>query len=74
MKERAVEMSPLERAAQRILVVEPDALDRNHLRTTLKALGFGTVTDAPSHHASLEKFDVADLPMLFLTPKNRTIR
>ena len=57
MKERAVEMSPLERAAQRILVVEPDALDRNHLRTTLKALGFGTVTDAPSHHASLEKFD-----------------
>lgn len=57
MKERAVEMSPVERASQCILVVEPDAMDRNHLRTTLKALGFGTVADAPSHLAALEKFD-----------------
>jgi len=57
MKERSVEMSPVERATQCILVVEPEAVDRNHLRTTLKALGFGTVVDSPSHLASLEKFE-----------------
>ena len=57
MKERAVEMSPIERASQSILVVEPEALDRNHLRTTLKALGMGIVVDSPSHLAALEKFE-----------------
>ena len=35
MEERAVEMSPIERATQCILVVEPDPMDRNHLRELL---------------------------------------
>lgn len=57
MKERSLEMSPIERATQCLLVVEPDPMDRNHLRTTLKALGFGTIVDSPSHLAALEKFE-----------------
>jgi DNA-binding NarL/FixJ family response regulator len=57
MKERSVEMSPVERATQCMLIVEPEAVDRNHLRTTLKALGFGTVVDSPTHLAALEKFE-----------------
>jgi DNA-binding NarL/FixJ family response regulator len=57
MKDNAMQMSPAERARASIMVVEPEALERNNLRTALRTLGFGTVTEAPTHVAALDKFN-----------------
>lgn len=57
MKENGLVMSPAERTRAAILVVEPDALERNNLRTALRTLGFGTVVEAPTHVAALDKFN-----------------
>jgi DNA-binding NarL/FixJ family response regulator len=48
-------MSPSERQKSSILVVEIDGGERNNLRTALKALGYGGLSDAPTHAAALEK-------------------
>lgn len=48
-------MTPAERNRAAILIIEPDANDRNNLRTSLKNLGFTTVSDAPNHFSGLEK-------------------
>ncbi len=48
-------MSPAERSRASLLIVESDALERNNLRTTAKALGFGGVADAPNHMVGLER-------------------
>ena len=53
-------MTPGERNKASVLVVEPDANDRNNLRTSLKNLGYGTVSDAPTHFAGLEKMEEHD--------------
>ncbi|MCB0336600.1 MAG: hypothetical protein KDD62_09845 [Bdellovibrionales bacterium] len=50
-------MSPGERNKAAVLIIEPDANDRNNLRTSLKNLGFGTISDAPNHFAGLEKME-----------------
>lgn len=50
-------MSPAERNRVSILVVEPDSLERNNLRTCLKSLGFGAIADAPNHGVALERFN-----------------
>ena len=50
-------MSPAERSKANILVVESDASDRNNLRSSLKSLGYGGLSDAPNHGAALEKMN-----------------
>jgi two-component system chemotaxis response regulator CheY len=57
MKDNSMQMSPAERARASILLVEPEALERNNLRTALRTLGFGSVTEAPTHVAALDKFN-----------------
>lgn len=48
-------MTPAERAASSVLVVEADPNHRNNLRTTLKSLGYGAISDAPNHTTALER-------------------
>lgn len=55
--DQSVSMSPKERAAASVLNVEPDASERNQMRSLLRNLGFGGIGDAPSHLAGLEKLD-----------------
>jgi|DEB19_MinimDraft_3_1074340.scaffolds.fasta_scaffold53518_1 DNA-binding NarL/FixJ family response regulator len=50
-------LSQVERTTTSILLVEPEAGDRNLLRATLRSLGFGTIAEAPNHHAALDKFE-----------------
>lgn len=53
----AIAMSPKERAASTVLIVEPDSGDRNNMRVALRNLGFGGVSDAASHSAALDRLD-----------------
>lgn len=53
----SMDLSRAERSVSNILVVEPDPSDRNLIRTMLKNLGYGNVSDSPHHLASLDKFD-----------------
>lgn len=50
-----ITMSPGERARATILVVESDANERNNMRTTLKTLGYGGISDAPNHATAIER-------------------
>ena len=50
-------MSPAERAKSAIMIVESDANDRNNIRSCLKSLGYGGISDAPNHAAALEKMN-----------------
>jgi response regulator RpfG family c-di-GMP phosphodiesterase len=56
-RDASLTMSPTERSRASVLVVESDASERNNMRTALKALGYGTIADAPSHAAALEKLN-----------------
>lgn len=53
--DQVLAMSPSERSRSTILVVEPDANDRNNFRNACKNLGFGGIADAPNHAAGLER-------------------
>lgn len=55
MKESSLKMSPAERNACTILVVETDLVEATHMREALKNLGFAKISDAPNHHIALEK-------------------
>ncbi len=44
-----------ERNKAEILIVESDNSDRNNMRTAIKALGYGGISDAPNHAAALER-------------------
>lgn len=48
-------MSPAERARACVLVIEPDANERNNMRAALKTLGYGSYWDVPNHAQALEK-------------------
>ncbi len=50
-------MSPAERTKSSIMIVESEANDRNNLRTCLKSLGYGGISDAPTHAAALDKMN-----------------
>lgn len=52
-----VTLTPLERNRLCVLVVEPDALERNNLRAALKGIGCGGIGDAPSHAAAIERLE-----------------
>lgn len=55
MKETSLKMSPAERSACTVLIVETDAADSTNMREALKSLGFGSISEAPNHHIALEK-------------------
>ena len=48
-------LTPKERGGMTILIVETDRNERQNMRSTLKTLGFGGVTDVPNHASALEK-------------------
>jgi DNA-binding NarL/FixJ family response regulator len=48
-------LTPAERAKASVLVVEPDANERNNLRTVIKNLGYGGISDAPNHATAIER-------------------
>ncbi len=50
-----VSLTPKERADATVLTVEGDPLERQNMRSALKNLGFGGITDAPRHAAAVEK-------------------
>ncbi|MDC0357993.1 response regulator [Oligoflexia bacterium] len=51
----SITLTPAERAKAVVMIVEPNAADRNNLRTAIKTLGFGALTDVPNHAAALDK-------------------
>lgn len=51
----ALSMGPVERNRACVLIVEPDAIDRNNMRSALKSLGFGGLSDVSTHLNALEK-------------------
>ena len=55
--EKVLNMTPKERAAASFLIVESDTLERNNMRSALRSLGFGTLSDAPNHASALEKLE-----------------
>lgn len=48
-------MSPAERSRITVLIVESDAAERNNMRTCLRQLGYGGISDAPNHATALER-------------------
>ncbi len=56
-KNGAITMTPAERNKSCILVVEPDAIDRNNMRNCLKTLGFGGISDASQHSTVFDKLE-----------------
>lgn len=46
-----------ERNRSDILIVESDNSDRNNMRSAIKTLGYGSMSDAPNHAAALERFE-----------------
>ncbi len=48
-------MTAMERSKASILIVEADPNDRNNMRTAIKALGYGGISDVPNHLSAIEK-------------------
>lgn len=48
-------MTPAERARASVLMIEPDAMSRSSMRTCLKSLGYGGMSDVPNHAQAIEK-------------------
>ncbi|RMG42757.1 MAG: response regulator [Candidatus Dadabacteria bacterium] len=48
-------MTPAERARTNVLIVESDSSDRNRMKSAIRQLGFGSVTDSPNHLQAIEK-------------------
>ena len=54
-EEQTVALSTLERSRASILIVESDPNDRNNMRTAIKTLDYGGLSDVPNHAQALEK-------------------
>lgn len=54
-QDEALSLSTEERNKAEILIVESDSNDRNNMRSAVKSLGYGGVSDAPNHAAALER-------------------
>jgi DNA-binding NarL/FixJ family response regulator len=54
-EEDEMRLTASERQKSAVLVVEPDNQERHNLRNALKTLGYGTIGDASSHAAALER-------------------
>lgn len=57
LEEGGVVMTPAERSKACVLVVDSDPMDRNNMRTALKSLGYGALSDAPNHAQALERLE-----------------
>ena len=55
MSDNPVQMSTTDRNAAAVLIVDSDPMSRSNMRTTLKSLGYGGVSDVPNHAQALEK-------------------
>lgn len=53
--EAEMQLTSRERGAASVLIIEPDSLERNNLKTALKNLGFGSFSDVPNHAAAFDK-------------------
>jgi DNA-binding NarL/FixJ family response regulator len=50
-------MSPMERSRACVLVIEADSIDRSNMRSALKSLGYGGISDVSNHMNALEKLN-----------------
>ena len=48
-------LTSAERTKASVLIVESDPMDRNNMRTAIRSLGYGGVSDVPNHLAAIEK-------------------
>ncbi|MGI6525495.1 MAG: response regulator [Bdellovibrionota bacterium] len=55
--DQSLSMGPLERSRACVLIVEPDAIDRSNMRSCLKDLGFGGLSDVSTHIGAFEKLE-----------------
>ncbi len=62
-------LSVKERAQSTVLTVESDSTERQNMRSVLKALGFGGITDVPTHAAALEKIQERPVTHLIFDAK-----
>lgn len=53
--EGGMSLTPAERNSASVLIVEPDPNFRQNLRTSVKNLGYGAVTDVSNHMAGVER-------------------
>lgn len=54
-EESPVVLTTVERNKASVLIVETEPNDRNNMRTAIKNLGYGGVSDVPNHMAAIEK-------------------
>jgi DNA-binding NarL/FixJ family response regulator len=66
-------LTPAERNAAAILIVEADPNSRNNLRSTVKSLGYGTVSDVPSHGQALERMNERKFSHILFDAKKTNI-
>ncbi|MBN8547831.1 MAG: response regulator [Deltaproteobacteria bacterium] len=66
-------MSAAERSKASVLIVESDPNDRNNLRTAIKALGYGGISDVPNHMAGIEKLQGRRFTHIFFEAKKTTM-
>lgn len=66
-------MTPAERTRASILIVESEANDRNNMRSLIKTLGYGGVSDAPNHSAALERLTQRKFSHIIFEAKKTTM-
>jgi len=67
--ENELYLTPKERKKALILVVETDPAQRHNMRSTLQKLGFGGITDVPSHAAAIEKIQTRPVTHIIFDAK-----
>ena len=66
-------ISAHERSRMEILIVEADGTDRNNMRAAIKALGYSSFSDAPSHSAALERIQQRKFTHIIFDAKKTTM-
>ncbi len=63
-------MTAGERGRASVLIVEADGLERNNLRSALKTLGYGGISDVPNHVSAMEKLQQRKFSHIIFDAKN----
>lgn len=66
-------ISAAERKSASVLIIEPDANSRNNMRTAVKSLGYGFITDVASHGLALERLQERQYKFVFFDSKKSNI-
>lgn len=66
-------MDPQERLAASVLIVEPNNTLRNHIRSCIKSLGYGFITDVMNHNQALERLSERRYTYVFFDAKKTNI-